>query len=78
MTGGDVIYEIDSLSSRFVSIRTSSRSGVDSFALKNINQKHGKVVISLVNMLTNRVTKSYTLVGSSVSIVSEGPQYAYG
>ncbi len=53
-------------------------AGLIHLLYKNINQKHQKVVISLVNMLTNRVTTSYTLVGSPVSIVSEGPQYAYG
>ncbi len=36
--------------------------------------KHGKVLISLVGGLTNRVRTSYTLTGSSVSVVSEGPQ----
>ncbi len=34
---------------------------------------HGKV-----DQMTNRVTTSYTLTGSSVFAFSEGPQYAYG
>ncbi len=34
---------------------------------------HGKV-----NQMTNTITTSYTLTGSSVFAFSEGPQYAYG